>query len=442
MKVRSLFWTIFITIVSVNLALIVANAYWLGVQLEKRNVKARFSEKLDEHLVRLIDEYEENKSGRYHHRENRIPGKLIRQFHLEIIDLSNGRPLWPAPRPMGEIGKREDKQITSSTGRKYRVIYLDDPELSSPFWEILSRFGTVRWFITILFSIAGSYVLSLIIISPLKKLIRHTQNLANGDLSTRVEARLEQREDEIGTLSQSFNDMAERIQGLIEGQQTLLHDVSHELRAPLQRLQVNIELARDKYAPDDSNAAVFDRQQREIDKLHQMINDILELARVRHQDKASIPSTSKELDIIHVENEIKEIMTFYAGQNPQKQIHYSSNLEAEPIIHGNQSFFDRVLNNIIENAMKHTPATAQVFIDLQSNAKSLRIIVSDDGEGVDASMLDQLTQPFFRGKPDQQTQGNGLGLSIASKAMEAMRGSLEVKRSTHGGLEVSITFSR
>ena len=61
MKVRSLFWTIFITIVSVNLALIVANAYWLGVQLEKRNVKARFSEKLDEHLVRLIDEYEDNK---------------------------------------------------------------------------------------------------------------------------------------------------------------------------------------------------------------------------------------------------------------------------------------------------------------------------------------------------------------------------------------------
>ena len=82
------------------------------------------------------------------------------------------------------------------------------------------------------------------------------------------------------------------------------------------------------------------------------------------------------------------------------------------------------------------------IIDLQSNTKTLSVTVSDDGEGVDASMLDQLTQPFFRGKPDQQTQGNGLGLSIASKAMEAMRGSLEVKRSTHGGLEVSITFSR
>lgn len=457
---RSLFWKIFLTIMMVNISFVVANAYWVGVMLEKRYMTDQFFEDLEKQLVRIVDEYERQQEIRMiekmHHaprfgpRALGLPRNLLKHFQLEILETANGQALWLLPKPHRQVSTstRTERSIQSSSGRVYTASYLAEPKLQASFWRILSRFGIERWVLTFMLAIIGSSILSSMIVAPLKRLMGHANALASGDLAARVEPRLVTRRDEVGQLAYAFNEMSDQIQKLLENQQSLLHDVSHELRAPLQRLQVAVELVRDQWQGDDLR--LLDRQQREITKLHRMIDEILMLARLSHRDSDSEVITDfaeSQQEEINVLAKVKSIVADLQPDYPSKNIRYIfEGEETGSAFHLNVDvyLFERVLSNILENAMKHTPVAAEIEIEVMQaqSMQPLQIIIRDNGPGVDTPFMKQLTKPFYRGpNTHPHKPGLGLGLSIAEKAMKRLNGDLLLATSPTGGLEVRVRFS-
>ena len=160
-----------------------------------------------------------------------------------------------------------------------RLILLFQWERSAPpslFWgstTALIRLGGI-----LLTAIVLCYLLALYLTSPIRKLRGATNELADGNLETRVSASLGRRRDEIGDLARDFDVMAGRIEGLITSQQRLNRDISHELRSPLARLNVALEIAKQKSNPD--TMPIFQRIERESGRLNDMISRLLTLAKL------------------------------------------------------------------------------------------------------------------------------------------------------------------
>lgn len=288
-------------------------------------------------------------------------------------------------------------------------------------------------FAPLLFSVllAGffSAVSARYLVVPIDDLRRATRQLAAGDLESRVGEALRERTDEFGALAADFDRMAARIGELIGTQRQLMLDLSHELRSPLTRLRVALELMRDQ--PRD---ALLDRMERDTDRMNILIGELLLLARLESpaSELARAPVDLGELLVEIIDDARLEV----AGQ--PRTLGFDDC--HEPIVfEGDRELLLRALENVIRNALQHTPADADVAVSLAREGNDARIRVIDSGTGFSAAALTRLFAPFARGESPRQQQGNGLGLAIARAAIQRHGGRLEiVARSPDGGAVVEI----
>lgn len=267
---------------------------------------------------------------------------------------------------------------------------------------------------------------------PIRYLREATNRFAEGKLDTRVMPNIGKRKDEITDLARDFDYMAEQVQQLVATQRRLLNDVSHELRSPLARLQVAIEMSRQQ--PDKAEA-LLQRIEKESQRLDELVGELLTLSRL----EAGVHNNEKDyFDISGLVASIADDARFEA-ENQNKQVIFNN--EQEVLVNGSIELLRRAIENVIRNAIYYTPELTQVAIALDHEEDHVNIIVCDSGKGVTEEKLADLFQPFIRindSKQNVKIPGYGLGLAIARRAIEVHQGRIGAYNRESGGLCITM----
>lgn len=268
---------------------------------------------------------------------------------------------------------------------------------------------------------------------PLTRLGEATRLIAAGDLSARVAGGSPRWRDEITALSQDFNRMAERLQALMTAQQRLLHDVSHELRSPLARLQVAVALTRRD--SDERVGRLLDRVERESGRLDRLVGQLLTLSRLEAGHEYPLDET---VDLADLLAEIVQDANFEA-QDSGRRVHLQ--VQDAPCIRGNRELLRRALENVIRNGVKYTaPETEARVVLTRADPGHARVEVLDQGPGLPPGTHDQIFEPFVRLEENagERKAGYGLGLAIARRVVLAHGGDIKAENRPQGGLCVHL----
>jgi signal transduction histidine kinase len=263
---------------------------------------------------------------------------------------------------------------------------------------------------------------------PIRQLRSGFDRVADGDLDARVAPGMQGRRDELADLGRDFDRMTERLQGVVEGQQRLLHDVSHEMRSPLARLQAAIGLARQQPTRLDD---CLQRVERESERMNQLVGQLLTLSRL----EAGVTEATEWVDMAELLAGIIEDARFEAAAR-QVVIDYRAGEMAE--IRANSELLHRAIENVLRNAIRYSPEGGRVGVTAGRTGEIFHVRIADQGPGVAADELEAIFKPFFRGGAARSGDGHGLGLAIARRVMLAIRGRIDASRGEGGGLVVEI----
>lgn len=323
-----------------------------------------------------------------------------------------------------------DTRTVESEGVCYRVI-LHGEKLGviSATWPKL-----VPWLSALLAAAVAAYWLARYLIRPVMYLRGGLSALARGRFDMRIGDRMHGRKDEVAALAYDFDASAERLEQLQKAQQRLFHDVSHELRSPLSRLQAAIGVLQQNPAKLD---IMMDRMVREVERIDGLVGEILTLARLTDQSKNGLEVQT--LDVIDLLNDIATDAAFEAQARGIRVLQ-----EGAPtfVAQVDGELIYRALENVIRNAVKYTADGSQVSIRSRVSDETLHIVVTDEGPGVAASDLEKIFHPFSRGDDTGPLGGYGLGLAITKQAMERHGGRVVASIAETGGLAVALEISR
>lgn len=274
--------------------------------------------------------------------------------------------------------------------------------------------------------------------APIRRLRTAAQRLAGGDLTARVGAGRALGGDEIAALGRDFDLMADRIEGLMTAQQQLLRDISHELRSPLARLNVALELARQRCGPEASGP--HDRIEREAERLNDLIGQLLTLTRLE------IGGELIERRPVSLKCLVESIASDANFEAETRNRAVRAVVEDDVTIPGSEEMLRRGIENVVRNGVRYTAEHTQVDIVISrrrgESADFAVIRIRDRGPGVPASALSQLFLPFYRvaDARDRQTGGTGIGLAITERAVRLHNGVVSASNAPDGGLSVEIVL--
>lgn len=268
---------------------------------------------------------------------------------------------------------------------------------------------------------------------PIAVIKKAAVEIGKGNLATRVKG-ITKRNDELGQLATSFNQMAEQLQQNQSAQQRLLGDVSHELRSPLTRLQMALGLAQQDSTIESAREQYLQRCQLEVSRLNQMIEEALTLSRLENTLKAI---EKKALNFTALVQKIIQEEQFIANE---KSITIVLNSTADIELLGDHHLLFSAISNVIANAVKYSPEHSTVEVTLSANEQLIDLVICDNGIGVPPQSLTELFTPFYRVNlaRDRKSGGTGLGLAIAKQAISAHQGNIFAKNNDSKGLSVTI----
>ena len=274
------------------------------------------------------------------------------------------------------------------------------------------------------------YALAFYFSSPVRKLRQATNLLAEGDLSVRVGPKMGRRRDELADLGRDFDKMAERLQNLMLSERRLLGDISHELRSPLARMNVALELA--EQTANEDTQKYLQRIYRESERLNQLIGQLLALARLESGD------TKDREEVVNIKAIVEEVAHDADFEAKSKNCGVVVLHSDEMATIGNIELLRSAIENVVRNAIRYTGEATKIEITAQKRGGEAMIQVRDYGPGVPQEELSELFRPFYRvaAARDRQSGGVGLGLAIAERAIGAHGGTITAKNAPGGGLLV------
>lgn len=277
------------------------------------------------------------------------------------------------------------------------------------------------------------YLLARYIVSPVVKLREVTRRVAGGELSARVSPMLGRRRDELAAMGHDFDAMASKIETLMTAQQRLLRDISHELRSPLARLNVALDLARKRAGADAESALA--RIERESNRLSEMIGQLLALARWENNAKGF---QHERFDLASLVREVVADADFEA-RNDRRSVRVTLCDECQIV--GSSSLLRSAIENVVRNAVRYTAEGTTVDVSLQCRDGRCAVIrVRDQGAGVPEEMLADIFKPFYRVEEarSRESGGTGLGLAISERAVSLHSGMITAENIAEGGFLVEI----
>ncbi|HEX3942203.1 MAG TPA: ATP-binding protein [Acidobacteriaceae bacterium] len=324
----------------------------------------------------------------------------------------------------------------SASGKPYFLV------LSRPYFpNTTSWIDEFHWFTRLQLPVAivvfgiTTFFLVLLLTQPIAKLRAGVRDLSRGRLETRVKQKRSLfGGDEMEGLVHDFNHMAERLESLVSAQKLLLRDVSHELRSPLARLSVALELAREEAPPSMNDQ--LQRIERETGRLNLLIGDLLRLSSMEAADAAF---EKEEFSLNALLEELLPDAEFEAAQRSCKiEVHSTSPC----VVRGNPELIYRAMENVLRNAIRYTPEGSVVQIDLgcgeQGGERTAVLEVSDQGPGIPETEINNIFLPFYRVDSARQrdTGGFGVGLALTQRAVRLHYGDVQAHNRPGGGLTV------
>lgn len=269
---------------------------------------------------------------------------------------------------------------------------------------------------------------------PLRQVRDASQRLAGGDLQARAGPRVGARRDEIGDLVRDFDTMAGRLEALVHSQTQLLSDISHELRSPLARLNVALELARRKAGA--AAGLELARIELEAERMNELVGRLIALARA---ENAGAPPDLRPLRLDVLVRRVAADAGFEA-QRQQKTVDIVYADAA--VITGDARLISSAIDNVVRNAVRHTPAGSRVEISVRHRDHETTVEVKDAGAGVPPEELERIFTPFHRVQRgrERDSGGAGLGLAIARRAVMVHGGTISAAGATPAGLVVTLRF--
>ena len=320
------------------------------------------------------------------------------------------------------------KRVETRTGESF-VYVVEIKRFQAP------AFFTTRLLLQILsvILIGGlvCYALANYMTSPIEKLRGAVRELAAGNFDTRVRGQIGKRKDELASLAGDFDEMARKIESLINSEKRLTQDISHELRSPLARMNVAIELARSKSNAD--TLPLLGRLETESQRLNDLIGQLLTLSKL---ESGSGSFEKAEINFTKLVESIVSDANFEASA-----IERGVELLVADKVHvkGNETLIRSAVENVLRNATRYTPKGTKVEVMLTSDLHLATLEIRDYGEGVPDEELEKLFKPFYRVSMarDRKSGGIGLGLAIAEQAVRNHGGEISA-RNTGEGLLVTI----
>jgi two-component system sensor histidine kinase CpxA len=332
---------------------------------------------------------------------------------------------------------------TSSSGKQY-VFLLGRPhvEHEHSLLDDLVHFASPTLPVAIVVGGLTTSVLVLFFTSPIARLRKAAGELAKGNLKARVAEPAGKSNfssgDEFHALFRDFNHMAERLQSLVGAQQLLLRDVSHELRSPLARLSVALELAREEAGP--AMTTNLDRIERETGRLNQLIGQLLTLSSMEALEKI------EDFRPVSLNRLVESMIPDAEFEARQRDCSIAFQADREYSVLGNHDLIYRALENVVRNAIRYTEKGSEVQINLTASggheAPQVRIDVSDRGPGIPAEQLEAVFRPFHRVDIARSpgTGGFGVGLAIADRAVRLHKGEMQAMPREGGGVTIRMTL--
>jgi two-component system sensor histidine kinase CpxA len=354
-----------------------------------------------------------------------------------------GEPVFRDGRP----GMLEVRPVSAPGGGRYVFVtpmHTDGPPggrhappLHGPFgiFDDSTSALLLRVLAAVLAGGALCYLLARYMVTPVIRLREVTRQVTEGDLSARVGPRLGRRRDELAAMGHDFDEMASRVETLVGAQARLLRDISHELRSPLARLRVALDLARKRAGP--AAAGDLDRIEREARRLNEMIGQLLTLSRWESDGGGAHPET---FDLAALVREVAADADFEAqARGCSVVVEECEGCE----MRGTQSLIRSAVENVVRNAVGYTPVGTAVRISLRCGAgarPAAVVTVRDEGAGVPEDALSDIFRPFYRidDSRTRETGGTGLGLAITERAVRLHGGTVTAANHPDGGLLVEL----
>lgn len=272
------------------------------------------------------------------------------------------------------------------------------------------------------------------IIRPFKELNASIERVADGDFSQPVQV---SSKSEFGGIADAFNNMVEKLKAMFNQKQRLIADVSHELRSPLTRMRLSLEMLSKE---GKGNPKYINRSIQELEQLDRMIEDLLDASSLE-LDKTRYPLGQLDLsELLKLSLESHQLFFDSHGLAVETEIDDLPNM-----IEGNPELLQRAFNNLFSNISKYAPENSRVNICLASNGQGTVLTVRDRGPGVSSEEQEKIFEPFYRTDDSRcrKTGGTGLGLAIVKQIMNHHKGSIAASTPTdgEGGLKIELKFS-
>jgi two-component system sensor histidine kinase CpxA len=282
------------------------------------------------------------------------------------------------------------------------------------------------------------YFLTRYLTTPILRLRAVAQLISAGQLGMRAEAKLELRRDEFGDLVRDFNLMASKSENLISSQRQLLYDVSHELRSPLARMNVALDLLHRRVGEDSA----LRHMETDLKRLNEMITRLLTVAKL---DAANALQSQVRVNLTELVSSIAVDAEFEAQEKGNRVVVFH---EADLVVLGDPNLLRSAVENVLRNAMRYTKPGTAVEVALQTTqatgSSEAVIVVRDHGTGVPIDELANIFKPFYRVTDGQASEsiGAGLGLAITERIVKLHEGRIRAINESDGGLRVEMVFPR
>ena len=328
--------------------------------------------------------------------------------------------------PANRLPRYRVRELVSGGGVAYSAVLGPNPP------PMLGALGTplMRWTVIVaafVISPLVCFVLSRSLTEPLRRVVAATRRLAAGDLTARVEVGARGRDDEVGELGRQFDRMAARLEQLITARTELFRNVSHELRTPLARIRIATELARRKPGELDSQLG---RIERETDHLDLLTRHVLSLA---HLEESPPDADLHPIDLVELVEGVAQDAS-YEAEAQGKTVAWEAGEEG-PVVRANADLLHSAVENVVRNALRHTPPGTQVDISLKADNGVAHLQVRDDGPGVPDKDLPNIFEPFYRGR---RSKGTGVGLAVTQRVVSHLNGHVNARNDPRGGLRVDM----
>ena len=410
--------------------ILVAESFNVQVQTAGQIYRNEGQKGLDEYLARLKTSERVSTLGFYDVNQRRISGDELPPSSYKLFDQA-------MQSDVVEIDRLPDETYAARKINLNNADYVMIIQLKR--LQQVTGLDANSWILRILAVILTGglvcYGLASYLTLPVSKLRQATNKFASGELQTRVGEKAGKGRDEISQLARDFDEMAERIESLVTSEKRLTQDISHELRSPLARMNVALEIAKQK--TNAETQPILERIEKESNRLNEMISRLLILSKLE--------SGAQELEkqSVNLKKVVEEIVADAAFEAQAKDKAVNITAIEDSRFMGSENLLRSAVENVLRNAVRYTDEKTAVEVSLVNVNGHTVIDIKDHGGGVPEDELENLFRPFYRiGEARERKSGGvGLGLAIAQRAVFAHKGTIRAQN-TGDGLQVEIKLPR